>query len=295
MTTETAGVLEPLVDLMRRHPSVVLSGAGCSTESGIPDYRGPEGSLRGRQPIRFQEFMGSEAARARYWARSMVGWPRFSRSRPNDAHLALAALEQAGFVRGVITQNVDGLHQAAGSRTVVDLHGRLSEVVCMTCGRIEQRARVQERLRELNPDFAATAAHFVADGDAELPEGAEGGFRVVPCVGCGGVLKPHVVFFGENVPKDRLERTWDLFGQGELLLVVGSSLTVFSGRRFVLRAERDGKPVAIVNLGPTRGDPSATCKLDARLGDTLPVLAEALGVDPRPVAASPRNSAGAPR
>lgn len=281
MITRTEGTRDRLVELLRRHSAVVLSGAGCSTDSGIPDYRGPAGSLRkGREPIRFQEFMRSEASRARYWARSMVGWPKFSRSRPNAAHGALADLERAGVVQGVITQNVDELHQAAGSRSVVDLHGRLSQVICMSCGEIEARDAVQDRLRALNPDFAATADHYVADGDAELPEGAEEGFRVAPCAGCGGVLKPHVVFFGENVPRDRLDRAWSLFHRGELLLVVGSSLTVFSGRRFVLRARDEGKPVVIVNVGPTRGDEDATCKVEAQLGTVLPHVAELVtGID----------------
>lgn len=275
MITETDGMQDQLVELLRRHPAVVLSGAGCSTESGIPDYRGPAGSLRkGREPIRFQEFMRSGTSRARYWARSMVGWPRFSRSRPNAAHSALAGLERAGFVQGVITQNVDELHQAAGSRSVVDLHGRLSQVICMSCGAVEGRDAVQERLRILNPDFAATAERYVADGDAELPEGSEEGFRVAPCRACGGILKPHVVFFGENVPKERLARAWSIFHRGELLLVVGSSLTVFSGRRFVLRAREEGKPVAIVNVGPTRGDEDAICKVEEELGTVLPRVAQ---------------------
>lgn len=277
MITETEQSLDTLVELLRRHSCVVLSGAGCSTESGIPDYRGPDGSMKGRQPIRFQEFMKNPASRKRYWARSMVGWPRFSKSRPNAAHRALAALEDAGVVEGIITQNVDELHQAAGSGSVVDLHGRLSEVVCMVCGAVESRDSVQERLRALNPDFAATADHYIADGDAQLPEGSEAGFRVAPCRPCGGVLKPHVVFFGENVPGDRLERTWTLFERANVLLVIGSSLTVFSGRRFVLRAEQEGMPVAIVNIGPTRGDESALCKVEARAGTVLPRLAEALG------------------
>lgn len=266
-----------LAALLRERPAVVLSGAGCSTESGIPDYRGPDGSLRGRQPIRFQEFMADPAARTRYWARSSAGWTRFSASRPNAAHQALAALERAGFVDGIITQNVDGLHQAAGSRTVIDLHGRLAEVVCMECGAVTRREHVQQRLEALNPDFDAAVARYVADGDAELPAGSEVGFRVPACEGCGGVLKPHVVFFGENVPRERLERCWALYARSRLLLVVGSSLTVFSGRRFVLRAAQDGIPVAILNHGPTRGDDTATLKVEARLGTFLPAVAERLG------------------
>ncbi|MDZ7778780.1 MAG: NAD-dependent protein deacetylase [Gemmatimonadota bacterium] len=278
MTSEprTQATVDELADLLRTRPCVVLSGAGCSTESGIPDYRGPDGSLKGRQPIRFQEFMNAPEKRTRYWARSMIGWPRFSSSRPNAAHRALAALERKGFVRGVITQNVDGLHQAAGSRAVVDLHGRLDEVVCMGCGDVTSRTDVQRQLKLLNPRFEASASRYVADGDAELAAGSEQGFSVPDCARCGGILKPNVVFFGENVPKDRLARTWDLFARGELLLVVGSSLTVFSGRRFVLRAVKEHKPVAIANQGPTRGDDVAACRLDARLGAVLPALAERL-------------------
>lgn len=280
MTTQTSQPIDVLARLLRERPCVVLSGAGCSTESGIPDYRGPDGTLRERQPIPFQDFMGSEAARTRYWARSMIGWPRFSRSRPNGAHAALAALEEAGFVRGVITQNVDGLHQAAGSRTVIDLHGKLSEVCCMECGRVTLRDEMQRRLEALNPDFTVAAERYIADGDAELAGGSEKDFRVPACEACGGVLKPHVVFFGENVPKDRLSRTWELFGRGALLLVVGSSLTVFSGRRFVLKAVQEQIPVVVANLGPTRADDVATHKVEERLGSALPRLARALGVGP---------------
>lgn len=279
MTNETQPTVDELAELLREHPCVVLSGAGCSTESGIPDYRGPDGSLKGRQPMRFQEFMSAPEKRIRYWARSMIGWPRFSSSRPNAAHHALAVLERAGFVRGIITQNVDGLHQAAGSRAVVDLHGRLDEVVCMECGDVTARDDVQDRLELLNPHFEASASRYIADGDAELAPGAEEGFRVPDCACCGGILKPHVVFFGENVPKERLARTWDVFARGELLLVVGSSLTVFSGRRFVLRAVKERKPVAIANRGPTREDEAAVCRVDARLGTVLPALAERLAGD----------------
>ena len=278
MITPAPHAVDTLAQLLREHPCVVLSGAGCSTESGIPDYRGPDGSMRERQPIRFQDFMASESARTRYWARSMIGWPRFAGSRPNAAHMAIAALESAGFVRGVITQNVDGLHQAAGSRRGIDLHGRLAEVRCMGCERVLGRDEMQSRLEESNPDFAVGAERYVADGDAELPGGSERGLRVPACETCGGILKPNVVFFGENVPKDRLARTWEVFALGALLLVVGSSLTVFSGRRFVLRAVQEQKPVVVANLGPTRADGIATYKLEERLGSMLPRLAETLGV-----------------
>jgi len=271
-----AAVARELADFMRRTPAVVLSGAGCSTESGIPDYRGPDGRMRTRSPIRIHEFVGNPRSRIRYWARSMVGWPRFRASRPNAAHGAIAALERGGFVRGVITQNVDGLHQAAGSRRVVDLHGRLSKVRCLECGDVTERDDLQRRLTELNPDFDTAPRRFVADGDAELPAGSEHGFHVPGCVRCGGMLKPDVVFFGENVPKDRLRRTWEVYERGEALLVVGSSLTVFSGRRFVLRATKERRPVAIANLGPTRGDDAAALRVEGRLGEVLPLVASEL-------------------
>lgn len=268
--------VQALLDLLRGRRTVVLTGAGCSTESGIPDYRGPDGTLRTRTPIRYQEFMGSAPARARYWSRSMVGWPTFSRAEPNEAHRALARMEAAGAVSAVITQNVDELHQRAGARTVVDLHGTLSRVRCTDCGHTVGRGELQRRLEELNPGFVGTAARRMADGDAELPDGAEEGFRVPACRRCQGILKPDVVFFGENVPSERVDRCWSLYDQAEVLLVVGSSLAVFSGRRFVLRASRDGRPVAIVNLGPTRGDETAAVKVEARVGRFLPRLADAL-------------------
>ncbi len=273
--------LEPLLALLRGRPIVVLAGAGCSTESGIPDYRGPQGSLRHRKPIQYQEFMRSAEARSRYWARSAIGWPRMAASRPNPAHLALARLERAGAVRGLITQNVDGLHHAAGSRRVVELHGSLGAVRCLACGIVLDRDVHQARLWELNPGWLRALEQGIGmesapDGDVELPAWAVESFRVAACPACDGIVKPDVVFFGENVPAPRLEEAWRLFGEGEVLLVVGSSLTVYSGRRFVYRACSERKPVGIVNLGPTRADELAAARLDGRLGEMLPRLAEAL-------------------
>ena len=276
--------LEPLLDLLRDRRAVVLAGAGCSTESGIPDYRGPEASLRARKPIQYQEFVRSEAARARYWARSAVGWPRFSAARPNTGHHALARLEAAGAVRGVITQNVDGLHQAAGSRRVVELHGSLAAVRCLACGAAEGRDALQRRLLALNAEWAARlfrplaggGAEQAPDGDAELPPEALEGFRVPACQDCGGVVKPDVVFFGENVPAARVDEAWRLFAGAGVLLVAGSSLTVYSGRRFVYRAQDEGVPIAVVNVGPTRADEAAAVKVEGRLGVVLPALADAL-------------------
>jgi NAD-dependent SIR2 family protein deacetylase len=270
--------LDALVELLRGRRVVVLGGAGCSTESGIPDYRGPEGSLRARKPVQYQEFVRSESARARYWARSSVGWPRFTSARPNDAHRALAELEDAGVVRGIITQNVDGLHQAAGSRRVVELHGSLAAVRCLDCGESTSRGAFQRRLLELNEGWAGTlgAVESAPDGDAELPAAAVERFGVPACEVCGGVMKPDVVFFGENVPAATVDDAWRLFGEGEVLLVVGSSLAVYSGRRFIYRAQQEGIPIAVVNLGPTRADEMAAVKVEGRLGRILPHLAEVL-------------------
>lgn len=268
------GAVRRLAALLEERRAVVLSGAGVSTESGIPDYRGPDGRLRARAPIRYQEFVKDPSARARYWARSAAGWPRFSAARPNAAHLALARLEQMGKVTGVITQNVDGLHQAAGSRAVTELHGSLGRVRCLACGELEARDRIQKRLVSSMVSAPAPAIALAPDGDAELPEGAPS-VPVPECRRCGGVLKPDVVFFGESVPRDRLDEAWKRFEAGELLLVVGSSLEVYSGRRFVDRARSRGVPVAVVNLGPTRGDEAARLKVEGRLGEVLPrVVAE---------------------
>jgi len=271
-----AGV-QALVELLRGRQVVALVGAGCSTASGIPDYRGPKTRERARNPIQIQAFLGDDAGRQRYWARAVVGWPLFRASRPNAAHEALAALEHAGVLRGLITQNVDRLHHAAGSRRVVELHGALHEVVCLGCGHTESRDAVQERLLALNPGWDAARVEAAPDGDAELPLELVRGFRVAGCLRCDGALKPKVVFFGENVPPDVAARAWSLYEEGEVLLVVGSSLTVFSGYRFVRRAAKDGIPVALVNLGPTRGDPEATLRVDDHVEAVLPALARALG------------------
>lgn len=272
--------LEPLHELLAGRRVVVLAGAGCSTESGIPDYRGPEGVRRTRRPMQYQEFIRSESARVRYWARSTIGWPRFAAARPNPAHLALARLEEGGVVRGVITQNVDGLHQEGGSRRVVELHGSLAWVRCLDCGGYVSRAEYQDRLLALNPGWLESlnggSTELAPDGDAELPAWADSSFRVAPCERCGGVLKPDVVFFGENVPAERVDEAWRLFDEGEALLVVGSSLAVYSGRRFIYRAQERGVPIGIVNLGPTRADEAAAARVEGRVGEVLPRVAEVL-------------------
>jgi NAD-dependent SIR2 family protein deacetylase len=253
----------------------VLSGAGISTESGIPDYRGP--NAKPRNPMRYQMFVNSAVARQRYWARSTVGWAFVAERHPNTGHQAVQQLEAAGFLTGVLTQNVDGLHQAAGSPKVLELHGRLSQVRCLQCQRLEHRAHLQKRLLEHNPSFKTYVVDVAPDGDAEIPDEHIHTFTVPACQHCAGVLKPDVVFFGENVPKPRVERAWQYLDEADTLLVLGSSLTVRSGYRFVVRAVQEKKPVTIINLGETRGDGDATLKLDAPLGITLQQLVSQLG------------------
>jgi NAD-dependent deacetylase sirtuin 4 len=262
-----------LVELMSSRRTVVLTGAGCSTDSGIPDYRSP--GAKPRAPLQHQEFVTSAAARTRYWARSTLGWPRFAAARPNPVHTALAALEARGAVAGVITQNVDSLHGKAGSREVVELHGALSRVRCLDCRAISSRDALQARLLAANPRWLERAHGEVApDGDVELDPAAE--FHVVVCESCEGTVMPDVVMFGGSVPRATLDAAWQLFDRAELLLVLGSSLSVFSGFRFVRRAAERGVAVAIVNRGDTRGDALATLRLDAALGEAVPAVAAAI-------------------
>jgi NAD-dependent SIR2 family protein deacetylase len=263
--------LDAMMELVAGRGVVVLSGAGLSTESGIPDYRGKSGALRRHTPMTFQDFAGSGEARQRYWARSHLGWRAMAGARPNAGHQAVAALRASGHVGGVITQNVDGLHQAAGTiPEVVDLHGSLDRVICLGCGTLSARTELERRLNEANPVFDGVAARINPDGDVELDEDAVRRFRPVDCDSCGdGVLKPDVVFFGENVPKPRVDRCNDLVDGADALLVLGSSLTVMSGLRFVRRAAEAGKPVVIVNQGVTRGDRYASTRIEAPLGTAL--------------------------
>lgn len=275
--------LDALAALLAGRRFVALVGAGCSTESGIPDYRGPGSRRTPVSPIMYREFVRDPEARTRYWARSAVGWRRIAGARPNAAHHALARFEAAGRMPGVITQNVDGLHGRAGSERVIELHGSLAEVRCLDCGEVESRGAMQERLLAANPAWADHVRRLedgalpaTPDGDAALPESLSRGFRVPACRSCGGVLKPDVVFFGENVPADRVEAAWAVYEEADVVLVVGSSLTVYSGRRFVDRARRDGRPVAIVNLGATRSDAHAAVRVEGKVGEVLPRLAARL-------------------
>ena len=272
--------LEGLSDMAERNGRLfVPTGAGCSTASGIPDYRDRDGRWKHNDPIRYQEFVGSEAAHRRYWARSMIGWPRIERAFPNAAHRALAAMEHAGLVHQLVTQNVDGLHQSAGHRRVVDLHGRLGWVDCIQCRCRLPRSHLQKMLGQGNPGFDDHQALYAPDGDALVPEELECKLAVPDCPECGGVLKPSVVFFGENVPRSRVEHVRRKLRESKALLVVGSSLTVYSGFRFCREAAERGIPIAIVNLGRTRGDALAAHRLDAEVGVTLLRLAATLGIE----------------
>jgi NAD-dependent SIR2 family protein deacetylase len=251
-----------------RHDRVfVLTGAGCSTASGIPDYRDDKGEWKRRPPVMIQAFRTQPEIYRRYWARAYVGWPRLTAAAPNAAHRAFAAWEAAGSLHHLVTQNVDGLHQRAGSRAVVDLHGRLDVVVCLECGARSTRAALQESIAASNGGWNAEAA-TAPDGDADIDASAIDSF-VAPRCDCGGLLKPDVVFFGENVPSGRYTQAREALGSADALLVAGSSLMVYSGFRFVRLAREAGLPIAIVNRGRTRGDDFAELKIEGDVGSVL--------------------------
>ena len=270
---------ERLASFIREHPRLlVLTGAGISTPSGIPDYRDRDGKWKGATPVDYRDFVASARKRRRYWSRSMLGWPRMALTEPNVCHERIAWLQQAGFVERIVTQNVDMLHDRAGAHDVIDLHGRLDSVSCLDCDFTAERSDWQLEISRLNPDFAATvtAARDAPDGDAVL-EGADYDRFVVPgCPVCGGIVKPDVVFFGENVPRQRVGAALDSLAASDALLVLGSSLVLFSGYRFAREASRTGKAIALVNLGVNRADDLASLKLDAACEDVLAGLPEHL-------------------
>lgn len=262
-----------LEDFIAAHRRLfVLTGAGCSTGSGIPDYRDEQGAWKRTPPVTYQAFVGDVVTRQRYWARSLIGWPRIAEARPNAAHRALAALEAQGRCEQLLTQNVDGLHQAAGSHAVIDLHGRLDDLVCLGCGARSSRAHLQDRLVAANPAWAGLVAAAAPDGDADLEGRDFSAFDIPACEVCGGMLKPDVVFFGENVPRERVQAAMAHLERADAMLVVGSSLMVYSGLRFVHAAMRAGVPVAAVNLGRTRADDLLQFRIAAPCGDALAFL-----------------------
>jgi NAD-dependent SIR2 family protein deacetylase len=269
--------LTAVAELLEAGNVLALTGAGISTESGIPDYRGPDGKRR-VTPMQYSEFIASSEARQRYWARSFVGWQRFNQARPNPGHDAVARLQRVGLLGPVITQNVDGLHQQAGATEVTELHGALARVVCLTCGDRSSRWDLDTRMHEANPAYTVTSDDIRPDGDIALNDLDVADFRTPTCLVCGrDTLKPDVVFFGESVPKPLVEHCFRLTDAADAVLVLGSSLKVMSGYRFVRRAAARGIPVAIITRGATRGDSEATVQLDAPLGVTLSALALQLG------------------
>lgn len=272
-----------LVALLRDRRVAVLTGAGMSTDSGIPDYRGPDSPPS--NPMTIRQFTSDPAFRQRYWARNHIGWRHMDHTLPNAGHRALATLEQAGVVSGVITQNVDLLHTKAGSRTVVNLHGSYAQVVCLHCGHSTSRAALADVLEAANPRFlerAETLGGIAVAPDADAAVADTTAFRVIDCPVCGGMLKPDIVYFGENVPKARVAEAYSVVDSADALLVAGSSLTVYSGFRFVRHAVTRGMPIAIVNRGRTRGDDLATVKIDSGCSEMLALLADEL-----PAVASP--------
>ncbi|WP_323846885.1 NAD-dependent protein deacetylase [Microbulbifer magnicolonia] len=267
--TSVAEAAERLAAFIRRHPHLmILTGAGVSTDSGIPDYRDQDGAWKRKQPVQHRDFMGDAGTRQRYWGRSLIGWPVIRNSRPNPAHLQLVELEQRQHTELLVTQNVDRLHQRAGSERVLDLHGRADRVICMTCGYRCDRQEVHDRCDALNPAFRHYRAATAPDGDADL-EVDFSDFRTADCPHCGGILKPDVVFFGDNVPKGRVQQSLDALHASDALLVIGSSLMVYSGYRFCRYAQQWGKPMAALNLGRTRADGIIDLKLNVRIGETL--------------------------
>ncbi len=265
-----------LVNLLADRRIAVLTGAGISTDSGIPDYRGPDSPPS--NPMTIQQFLSGPAFRQRYWARNHIGWLHMAARRPNAGHRAVAALERAGLVTGVITQNVDLLHTKAGSQTVVNLHGTYAQVICLSCGHTMTRAELADELERLNPGFTERAEvgsiGVAPDADAIVEDTAT--FRYLDCPRCGGILKPDIVYFGDSVPKDRVQQAYALVDEADALLVAGSSLTVYSGYRFVRHAAAAGKAVAIINRGTTRGDDLATVKIDSGCSEILALLASEL-------------------
>lgn len=263
-------VAQPLTDFIHRHPRLfILTGAGCSTQSGIPDYRDKNGEWKRQPPVQHRDFMTRHTCRQRFWARSLIGWPLMANARPNTVHESLQLLEQKGYCQQLVTQNVDRLHQLAGQQQVIDLHGRSDQVICMACNRLHDRNRIHQQMADENPEFAQYTATAAPDGDADLDGINFSGFKVTNCPDCNGILKPNVVFFGDNVPKERVFSALDSLKQSDALLVVGSSLMVYSGFRFCKQAAQLNIPIVAITRGKTRADELLSLKLDGDISEFL--------------------------
>lgn len=274
--------------LAERSNVTVITGAGVSTESGIPDYRDGDGKWKRSPPVQYGDFVAREAVRRRYWARSFTGWPMFKAAQPSQAHVALAGLECAGRIARLVTQNVDRLHQRAGSHNVIDLHGRLDVVRCLACAHPEDRDAFQQRLRDANPGWITLPARIAPDGDADVPDLDFAAFDVPACEACGGIVKPDVVFYGESVPRERADAAMDAVLAADGVLAAGSSLMVWSSFRLVRMAAQRGIPVGAVNRGHTRADGLLAFKIDAECGGTLMAALDAL--HPHGIARDPANA-----
>ena len=268
---------DQLTDFIQQYPRLfILTGAGCSTRSGIPDYRDKEGQWKRQPPVQHKDFMTSQLARQRFWARSLIGWPLMAQAKPNGTHKSLQQLEQKGYCQQLVTQNVDRLHQQAGQQQVIDLHGRSDRVRCMQCDQLHDRNQIHQQMAFENPEFASLTATAAPDGDADLEDVEFDQFRITDCDRCGGLLKPDVVFFGDNVPKERVYQAMDSLQQSDALMVVGSSLMVYSGYRFCKQAANMGKPIVAITQGKTRADDLLTLKLDGEICEYLQPATEAL-------------------
>jgi len=267
--TDPTQAREVLMEFLHRHaPVTIITGAGMSTDSGIPDYRDSDGEWKRTPPVQHQDYMRSEAVRKRYWARSLFGWPVLYHAQPNSAHYAITQLQQQGLINHIITQNVDGLHQKAGAKNVINLHGYANDMVCMSCRQVTPRLEMHERSLKINPDFAVLEATAAPDGDADLETDFDQ-FTVADCLSCGGILKPDVVYFGDNVPKTRVEEAQNVLKNSNALLAIGTSLMVFSGYRFARQAHQYNQPIALLTLGKTRADNLANIKLNCSIKDVL--------------------------
>lgn len=274
-TENISNKLEPFISALQNKSKIwILTGAGISAPSGIPTYRDDKGEWKSANPIQHNDFINHESYRQRYWARSMVGWKLTGKAKPNATHHAITALQNTGKVSQIVTQNVDGLHNIAGTKDVIDLHGRLSEIKCLDCGEVSKRARFQPKLIKNNPELDQYKATIMPDGDANVEDFDMSRISIPTCTNCNGVLMPNVVFFGGLVPKPRVEKAFSTLAESDCILVIGSSLKVFSGFRFPRWAGQNNLPMYAVNQGEMRGQELFDCIVTDPCEDIMPIIAQ---------------------